>query len=74
MADTQRRPREGHSAFVQRRGTDQAAQTETAKQKRKAQRQHWQKKWEKASGKKYGISTHKEYTDWLEEQRKKAGK
>jgi hypothetical protein len=59
-----------------RRGREvAAAETATAAADREAQHAPWRARWEKETGKKYGIATAGEYNAWLKLQRKKlAGK
>ena len=69
--EVQRRAGEGHSDYVKRSKQAGRAATATSKASREDAHKPWKAAWEKRTGKKYGIGTHGEYMNWLDEERKK---
>lgn len=64
------RNRQGRVIGTGRTAKETTAETE--RQKKEAAHKPWREKWEKVTGKKYGIATAAAYNKWLGEQRKKA--
>ncbi len=72
--DVQRRRGETASQKKARGKEVGRAEAQTEAEKREAAHAPWRARWEKETGKKYGIATASEYNEWLAKQRAEAEK